>query len=317
MQSKLFFLIAFIPLNLLFSQTKMNKIQELLAVSDLTQLVRRQVDSKVEGLQLIKEFPKEVKDSMRVIMLTAKPALADSLAVFYEKHYTIEEIDAMLAFYKSPIGLKMKQLEVKLKTEMKSAFDKWRAEHNEVFMAMINRFEQKQVSQNPNFNADEIFNQATPYVQTRSKNLDGEFKSAKLPYRLQYDSNLWEEVDCAGFNDNAEACFLTKNKQIYSMIIAESIQMDIRKLKALALSNMQKLAKKVDVREVGLIKLNEIELLKMEIDVNINSIEASYYNYYHSADWGVLQLMTFCATEQLDNNLPLMTALNNGLILEK
>ena len=53
------------------------------------------------------------------------PHLADSIAVLYARNFSREDLDALAAFYKSPVGVKLRGLQPALLTESSGIGQRW------------------------------------------------------------------------------------------------------------------------------------------------------------------------------------------------
>lgn len=55
------------------------------------------------------------------------PRLADSIAVVYARHFTLAELKALVTFYQSPLGRKLRELQPTLVTESAAIGQRWGA----------------------------------------------------------------------------------------------------------------------------------------------------------------------------------------------
>ena len=53
------------------------------------------------------------------------PQLVDSLAVLYATHFTVQELDGLVAFYQSPVGRRLRELQPTLIAESSAIGQRW------------------------------------------------------------------------------------------------------------------------------------------------------------------------------------------------
>jgi hypothetical protein len=110
------------------------KAKELLAVSDLVSM-RDQMAALVEAqiaALVLEANPGEEEAVDRAVAELVRPSLRrrmleylDLAAAIYADHFTRNELDQLLAFYKSPIGQKLKREQDKLVPAMSEMAKDW------------------------------------------------------------------------------------------------------------------------------------------------------------------------------------------------
>lgn len=122
----IFYTLAFITLPLIgFSQESKNqKLKEFLEVSGAAKMGEQVVSSMIEMFkssysdvqnEFWNEFKKEIKSDQ----------LVDLVTPIYAKHYTEDELNELIAFYKSPIGQKTVNLLPVITEESMAVGQQW------------------------------------------------------------------------------------------------------------------------------------------------------------------------------------------------
>ncbi len=306
-------------INYAFSQTKAEKIHKLLEACDYNaigeqmvesygKIYEKQLNGNQDALEAIKDWSKEGTEAM-----------FDSLVLIYDRLFTKQDIDDMLDFYDTEVGKKIIELTPTIMDLTTQAGHNW-AEANapllEEKLQPIIEAEKNKYSFESLYNPDEEFKKLNPYTFSTPQKAKSGFKSEQFPYTIHYDEKIWTELDCNKINGMADACFYIEGEDTFSMIIAENEEGDLPYLKAAALVNVYKVASDVVVKEVGMLEVNGQELLKMEMDASINDYELSYYNYYLSTDWGMIQVISFGGKEGFKKQFDNIVDMNNGIVVD-
>ncbi|HEV8382960.1 MAG TPA: DUF2059 domain-containing protein [Gemmatimonadales bacterium] len=71
------------------------------------------------------QIPAEFWSRVEAKLVEAAPELMDSIAVLYARRFTQEELEAMVAFYQSPVGRHLRELQPGLVTESAALGQRW------------------------------------------------------------------------------------------------------------------------------------------------------------------------------------------------
>mgnify|MGYP000639524380 CR=1 FL=1 len=99
--------------------------------------------------------------------------------------------------------------------------------------------------------------------------------------------------------------------------LAEESHLSLHELKAAALSNMYAGAQDVQINDYGMIKVNGVDVLNMNIEAVIDKLNITYINNYISPAWGSIQVLSFCLSEDLESSKPLLNDINSGIQINK
>jgi hypothetical protein len=118
-----------------YSQTKQESIRELFHLMQVDSTIDKMFTNLIPSI--MKEMQAESKDSaekaksdkiMRelsdIIREISKRMINDDMVQFYDKYYTQEDINAYIAFYKTPAGQKMVQMTPAMQKDMSDLYIK-------------------------------------------------------------------------------------------------------------------------------------------------------------------------------------------------
>ena len=71
------------------------------------------------------QLPAEFWTRFETRLVQDAPQLVDSIAVVYARTFTLEELDALTAFYRSPVGQRLRQAQPALVTETSGIGQRW------------------------------------------------------------------------------------------------------------------------------------------------------------------------------------------------
>ena len=71
------------------------------------------------------QIPAEFWNRFEARIVAEVPQLIDSIAVLYAAKFTQQELDALVAFYRSPTGLRLRELQPSLVTESSAIGQRW------------------------------------------------------------------------------------------------------------------------------------------------------------------------------------------------
>lgn len=302
--------------------SKMDDIQELMNIAGMDML----------GDQIVNGFISMYKtnygddipglwDSINVIINESLGDLLDSIALIYDRVYTHEEVKSMIEIYQTPIGRKMIETMPVLMELSMQAGQNWATAKTPELEAriapLVELYTEKEYSFEDFFNSDEEYDTDSPGIITDARSNDTKIHGSPVyKYSVNYNSKKWDILPNETINPVADLTFMSKNQEVYALIIAEPTSLTIQQLKAAAIFNMQNAADDVKTESIGLREVNGKEMLCLRISCNIQGDIYKYYNYYYSGDWGILQFIVFTINENFDKNLKSIEGLLSGLYVE-
>jgi hypothetical protein len=163
-------------------------------------------------------------------------------------------------------------------------------------------------------NIDKILLNDTKYTKpaASTKFLSG----GKGIYEIWYDPSIWVKANPSKYNDDAELALEMNGKMAYGIMIYEKVEIPVESLLEIALENAQSSAPnfKIISREYRIVNGNKVALMQME--GNIEGINATYYSYYYSNSSGTWQFHTYTMTSLFKQLKKQMEALLNGLVIK-
>lgn len=260
-------------------------------------------------------------DTLNVVINEGMGDLLDSIAMIYDKMYTQEEIKSMIEIYQTPIGKRMIETMPMLTELSMKAGQNWASANTEKIQEriapLVEKYSKKEYAFDDFFNPDETYEHDNPKTVFDSKSNNTKIEGGTdYMYSINYDSKKWDKVPNETINPVADLTFMTKNQDVYAMIIAETSNLTIQQLKAAAIFNMSKAAENVKTESIGIREVNGKEMLCMQLSCDIQGEIYKYYNYYYSGEWGVLQFIVFTSKGQYDKNLKNIEGILSGLYVE-
>jgi len=138
-------------------------------------------------------------------------------------------------------------------------------------------------------------------------------KSTKLNIGIWLNPQKWS-FKKAGESEDAEYELTLKGKDLYGLIIPESIEVPLETLKNIALENARSAASDIKIVKEEYRMVNNIKVLFMQMNGSIQGIKFTYYGYYFSSEKGSLQFLTYTAQSLVEKYAPDMEELLNGLV---
>lgn len=143
---------------------------------------------------------------------------------------------------------------------------------------------------------------------------EGVVTGAQVDYSIAYDSSKWVAIPGATGED-AEYEFEHVDGDVYALIIAERIEMDLESLKAVALENAQSVAPDAQIVFEEDRTVNGVQVHVMKIDGTIYGIAFEYYGYYYGGSAGTIQFITYTSLNLTDDYAADLTELLNGITI--
>lgn len=304
-----------------FGQTKLDKIRDFLEKSGAAAIWETTIQNSVneQFAQYGEELGSEIKDSTLKWASSAYPVIIDSIVLLYDKYYTEQDIDELLTFYDSRVGKKAVELTPKITEESMKIGSRWGRQNQAALEAMVLPIIQKEKAKftfEGLYDSTEQFQRLTPYRLSTPASATTSSKSPNHPYTLHYDPNQWSISDCQNINAVGEICLISNDGKSYAILIAEKEDYTLKQLKAVALSNFYQETRNVDVKPYGLLNVNEVELLRMQFNIELDGYDLHYINSYFAHQGMILQLITFCLEDEFMDIQQAMEDLNNGISFE-
>jgi hypothetical protein len=100
---------------------------------------------------------------------------------------------------------------------------------------------------------------------------------------------------------------------MYAMLITEKIEIPIKNLRKIALSNARSVAPDVQIIKEEMRKVNGQYYLCMQMNGTIEGIKFTYYGYYFSSSKGTVQFISYTAQNLFESYKSDMESLLNGM----
>ncbi len=321
-KSVLLTLTLLLMINLHGQDSKMNDVRTLMDYTGMDKLGHQMADGVFSMYKSTygEDIP-GLWDTLNVVMNEGIADLMDSIAVIYASVYTQDDIKAMLELYQTPLGRKMIEAMPLISDLSMKAGQNWAKANTpqiqERIAPLIEKYTKKEYTYDDFYLPDEQYEYDRPKTVSDSKLNETTVKgSPEYKYSIHYNPKEWDKVPNETINPVADLTFISKNKQVYAMVIAETSTMTLQQLKAAAIFNMSNVAENVTTESMGLRKVNGKELLCLRLNCLIQEDTYSYYNYYYSGDWGVLQFVVFSTEEHALPNQKTIEGILSGLFVE-
>jgi hypothetical protein len=151
-----------------------------------------------------------------------------------------------------------------------------------------------------------------------SKNSKSTFivKSSKIDIGIYLDPTKWN-FKKATHNDEAEFEFNMKNRDLYALLITESIEIPIENLKNIALINGRSVAPNLKIVNEEYRTVNNLRVLHLEMQGTLEGIDFTYYGYYYSDENGTIQFLTYSSKKLMKELKNECEELLNGFVVLK
>jgi hypothetical protein len=151
--------------------------------------------------------------------------------------------------------------------------------------------------------------------KTFKKNVGSAFllKSSRIDVGVWLDAKKWN-FKKASTNEAAEYELQLKGKDLYGMMITESIEIPIETLRGIAVKNAGSVAPDIKVIKEEYRTVNNKKILLIQMNGTMRGIKFTYYGYYYSNAKGTVQLVTYTAQNLFASYLSDMEDLLNGFV---
>jgi len=110
-----------------FGTTKDAKIRELINLMGTAKVAVDLMKTEVAGMKKLLPFPAAAQDDFEKEFLATVDAkdLVDLVVPIYDRHFSEQDIDGMLAFYRSPVGQHFTKALPQVTAESQKAGEEW------------------------------------------------------------------------------------------------------------------------------------------------------------------------------------------------
>lgn len=140
-----------------------------------------------------------------------------------------------------------------------------------------------------------------------------QLKSTKFNVAVWLDSKKWS-FKKAGDDEDAEYELQLRGKDLYGMIISESIEIPLETMKSVALENAKGVSPDIRVVKEEYRMVNGKKILVLQLTGSTSGIKFTYYGYYYSNANGTVQFVTYTAQRLFDGLKAEAEELLNGLV---
>ncbi|MCW9012208.1 MAG: hypothetical protein OQL06_00380 [Gammaproteobacteria bacterium] len=132
-------------------------------------------------------------------------------------------------------------------------------------------------------------------------------------YSIRFNEQKWRQIE--KLSDAAEYSLQHKNADAYALIIYENATIKLDQLKQAVLNNTRQAASDIKVIHHRRLYTNGKEIMVMKYNATVDNIPLTYYGYFASGRWGVLQFLSWSTTADFDRLEGDMFELLDGLRL--
>lgn len=106
-----------------------------------------------------------------------------------------------------------------------------------------------------------------------------------------------------------------KDESAYAMIITEKMSIPLETLRAVALTNAQKVAPDTRITHQEYRTVNGLKVLNLQLKGTIQGIKFEYFGYYYSNDRCTAQFVTYFSQGEAETYRPIAEQLVNGMVM--
>lgn len=157
-------------------------------------------------------------------------------------------------------------------------------------------------------------------IQETFKVAESATKEAKNKFdlfKIMYDEKKWDRIPPGKLNnEEAEMAFISKEKDIYSLVIAEEAEIGQENILKIALGMMEKrTGGTVELLNVQQRTVNGTGILSGQFKVDISGMILTFDSYYYSSPKGTVQFTTWAGSSVWEKNQKVVKEFLNGLII--
>jgi hypothetical protein len=142
------------------------------------------------------------------------------------------------------------------------------------------------------------------------------YEGKRKTFAIHLKPGTWVMAE-APDNPDAEVEFTHKEDDLYAMVIAERIAVQLDMLKKAALKNMQLTDKDAKIVHEEMRKVGGVDVLCVTSHITVEGIPLTYHSYYHTGQAGSIQVITWTGRNIFEESKSDMEELLNGLVILK
>lgn len=139
-------------------------------------------------------------------------------------------------------------------------------------------------------------------------------KSTKINFGVYIDPKKWLFKKSPS-GEASEFEFELKDKDAYALFITEKTEIPLETLKGIALENARSVGPDINIVKEEYRTVNNNLVLLLQMEGTIQGIKVTYRGYYFSSENGTLQLITYTATNLINEHKDDMDEFLNGFVL--
>ena len=152
-----------------------------------------------------------------------------------------------------------------------------------------------------------------PTVFSRNTTADFLLKSTRFNVGFWLNPEKWT-FKKGEATEASEYRLQFKGGDLYGQIVTEKLQISLKALKEIALTNTRKVAPDVVVTKQEYRTVNGLNVLHLEFSGTVQDIKFSYFSYYFSNVNGTVQYLVYSSDKLLQANIADCQELLNGLV---
>ncbi len=139
-------------------------------------------------------------------------------------------------------------------------------------------------------------------------------KSEIANVTVKVNTEKWRFKKTDG-SEASEYTFDSKKDGAYAYLITERVELPLQTLKKLALENARDAGPDIKIVDEEYRTVNGVKVLFMKMEGTVETLKLTYLGYYYSSKKGTIQFLTSTTQNLLEEKLPEMEELLNGMII--
>ncbi len=131
---------------------------------------------------------------------------------------------------------------------------------------------------------------STNTVYTEPKSKQKKLDKTKQAYSIAFDNKIWKRVPVSTINDEADYTLISKDEEMYGMIIYEKVEIGLNAIMNIAMSNVKdNLNVNPDIIHSDYVMVNGKQMIHATYKVNIQDLKFVFDSFYYSGEEGTVQ----------------------------
>lgn len=147
-------------------------------------------------------------------------------------------------------------------------------------------------------------------VRTRNPAATSRHALGRTGYSFYFDPSKWRK----GPEDANRQMFEIKSGDGYALIISERLNLPLENISQMALKNAQNWDPRAKIDWQELRTVNGSKVIEVQMSVTLQGAKFTYLNYYFSGKEGIIQIMTYCASNLYNELRPELEIMLNGFV---